>query len=737
MTQSKEHAALDDDQDFRSDSLESVARLNATLQEVCGCEFEVDDGEEDESVELRRLAAPTSAAEQNIARCPPHELASFLQSLQLSENYDIYKHLMLMPRCVQVMKKERGDAAGNRGNRRPLMHTVAITIHHLDDKALAAHAVLREWGATDMTAIWVGYNPLMNEIYRPQLNDIPDDQFRTCVFTKTVGESSERFAERTYSMVKDFTKFPVGEMLDHADFDRKFETGKPDRSGSGMTYMEAMRCLTVYLFLRTVARVIRKKRIEPKTRLLIFEDGGYLHPEICRACLEGWTVEQFRQKHNAPIDEAADSTLGGGTLLLRDVLEDVFIGSSEWTRNGYNRSVRVQEGPGKGKLSHPLFSNAVSQVKTDVEGDTIAVACQLAITMALYSIGVSMKRRRVLLIGARGNIGRPCARHFADILDDPAEQLLCCDLKVDTPDPGDDNVPPWADKPSKSIAVCRPGKNKEVCDNIEITEAKAYKDFEKSRRMKIDLIFGLTGGKEQTRKPGEGPETGMDVFEPEHLQEWLIDGEPDALYLASGSTKTAEYRAILDWLDVTLRNLEDTGEVYVRSGKEKRRLLSLTASNFQDRRVAAFLKKPAVAFNKSLPDGVQLDVPAFVKRFGNAFGTVFDFTIEGKKGKVELKRKKVYLLFNTKPVNFMFHGTPAELLDWSYAQLVNVTAMLVSAYRSKPQTLGHPQIFATDYKLVATTGIFAAAKPQLTKDYPIPDVLGLPIAIKAGQRKRG
>jgi hypothetical protein len=579
------------------------------------------------------------------------------------ENYTIYKYLASMPRCAEVMARERGDRDGKIGTDQPLANTAVFAIHHIDGKAYGALSVLREWGATDMTAIFVGYNPLMEQLYRPELNEIPDDQFRTCIINAMHARNEPLFAEGTYQVVRGFSKFPKGEDLPSDALDAVFASG--GARGGAMTFLAAMQCLTVFNFLRTLARARAAKK-----KVMVFEDGGYLHPIINQAVLSGWTVADLRKEFKAPSDPATDAALPAG---FADALSGAFVGTTEYTRNGYNRSVALQEQHG-GKLAYPLFSIACSRVKTRLEGDSIAIACILAMQNVLYSVGASDRLRNILIMGARGSIGRFAMQYLATVVDRPSEQLFGCDLKVDWPAPKPGEVPDWATPPDQPIRPCK-------------FEASAFKKFPKEYARSIDLVFGVTGG----------PTVGHPTIDGDDIADWLENGTRPQLFMASGSTKTSEFTNVLGWLNQMVAAPADGRKVGAR------KVLSLIPAPIDDALSDA-------AVEQVLPQ-VSLPIP-------RNFGTQFTFVLEPGGPAGSPTTKIIYLMNNTMPVNFMFYGTPAEILDYSYAQLIDITATLA---RRAPG-LKEARVFATDYSVPATQDVWQAM--PLAKDYPVPGPSG-------------
>lgn len=667
-----------------ADRIDCAMRLQEILAQR-GVPFSVEWTEEVEHPFVRAASDAGARARGADQIYTPEELEEVWRAYQVAERYELYKHLDIMPKCVEVMKKRRGDTpGGERGSALPLADHVVFTIHHLDDKAYAAHAVLREWGGTDMTAVFVGYNALMSAIYRPQLDDIPLDQFRTCIINGDRLPGAGRFAEKVYRIVRAFSRFPCGEELPNDAFDSAFG-GRGE--GARMTYLLAMRALTSFLFLRDLRRARATGR-----KLILFEDGGYLHPILSEAVLNNWTIAEFRRAHSAPEEPSVDADLGPHRPLA-DVLRGTFVGSTEWTRNGYDRSVALQLA--RGALPLPIFSNACSRVKTAIEGDLIAVACLNAIESVLYALGASMKKRNVLILGARGNIGRFFAAHLADILECPERQLISCDLKSGWDPVREDAVPPWATSPNARIERC-------------LFECSTYDEIPKAYRLKLDLIFGLTGG----------PSGNHETVCPHHMVEWLLEGRPDTLYLASGSTKTAEFSKVLAWLDDVMRR-HASGEAVQIGG---RCLRAIEAGAVRDELAEAALRETLARVFRDKPDVAKAaSEQDYLQRFGRTLGTHFTFTIEGESPHAAPIWKRIVLMANTTPINFMYFGTPAEVLDWSYAQLLDITAEL--ARQSARGSLAG-RMYATDYSREATLGVFEAE--ALDRDYVVPNPPGIP-----------
>lgn len=420
---------------------------------------------------------------------------------------DEYLHRMLDMTSVVSKERGKGDAGG------PFADTSILLLHHLTAEVLGTIAALRALGCRDLVTVFVGYNEDAESAYRPDLDDLPEEEFRCFILKSTTASGGG--AEGTYSIARSFTKAPEKAPLHYDAIDQAM---REDR----MDFLQAMRCLGVSAVLQQMARASAAGR-----KCLVIEDGGYLAPILNDAALSGQSVTEFRSSHRAPDDQAVDNVLGDS---LQAALEAHHIGAVEHTRNGYDRDMRVNLN--HGKLARPVFSIAVSYTKTQVESDIVGSSIINAATSVLYSHGYVLKRRNVLVFGSRGNIGRRMMRHFVDHLADAETNLIGCDLKVGSGESGEGR-PDWQTDPgTSSVPGC--------------IEKRTYAEFDRDRTRDLDLIIGMTGG----------PTPGHPVLQVQDIQDWLVHGKKRDLYLASGSSKTDEYPEILSWMDEILGQRE-------------------------------------------------------------------------------------------------------------------------------------------------------------------------------------
>jgi len=549
--------------------------------------------------------------------------------IHTKETFEIYNCLKNMPQCIKSMELTRGDKDGVIGTNRPLENTICVAIHHIDDKSYGGLCVLREWGATDMATVFVGYNPLQTMIWRDMLNDIPDDLFTTCILQSTPPEpNAPSWAEGIYKIVESFSKFPKSRQLSSSIFNNIFDGTDKTKNPSGkpLTFLYAQRSLTAYNFLQAMAR-----GHEEKKQVFIWEDGGYLNPIIDQAIQDKIAVAEFRKRHMVPDDDKTDGILPRN---FANAMKDVFIGSVELTRNGYDMSAAIAE---TRSMNTNFFSIAASYEKIMLEGDSIDLACLDALSQVLYSTGYSLRDRNVLVMGARGNLGRLCIGHLANILESSKKQLWGCDLKLAWPKPKRGSIPKWAewsacDKPLTDVAG----------------ETLAYGDLTDDERNGFDVIIGWTGG--PRKRMVNGAEVSYQTISGQDVADWLTIGKKKSnLYLVSGSTKTVEFSDVLVWLEEILNE-----------PAKKRAINGIMLDDLIAGPIPDQLSIAAVA--QMWPDH---NPPTTIKR---NFGTQFTFVF--KQNGVQVT-KNLYLVNNTMPVNFMYYGTPTEIMDLTYGQVTS------------------------------------------------------------------
>ena len=333
-------------------------------------------------------------------------------------------------------------------------------------------------------------------------------------------------------------------------------------------FFEAMQTIAIAEFTRLITDAK-----QTGARCLILEDGGYLAPVVNQGCLEGRTVEEFL--NNLPTNLPKN-------LLLKDMLDALLIGSVEHTRDGMNRMLAVEEK--HGTLAFPAFTIAASRWKISVEAREVAVTVLNAIESILHAAGRVLSHRRCVVLGSRGAIGSQLMQDLGQRLITPDEQLAGVDLKAE------DSV-----------------------SGFSYAEKSSFAELSESVRLRMDLILGVVG-----RSTLQGAD----------LEDWLLRGESKELVLASGSSKTEEFRGLAIWLDELLK--DPMPKICDRS-------VSISVREIKD--------------------------PITNRLYSHRFR--FEIDIDN-----DTRQRDVIILANSTPVNFLFYGVPTEIIDGVLAELL-------------------------------------------------------------------
>lgn len=371
---------------------------------------------------------------------------------------DLDAFLDRMPSTLAVVNQAPPDA---------LADVRVFLIHHITAEVLGLIAALRRLGCRDLTTLFVAYAGEAPSSYLGPLLDLPPEEFRCLALTNVPDSQS---VEGHYALATQYSPLDHAEPLGSLLGERR------------LRFFEAMQAVARTEFIQQVERAR-----QDGGRCLVLEDGGYLAPAINQACLEGTTTSEF--VHHATTSAEASS--------LHPILDPLFIGSVEHTRNGMNRLQAVASD--HGTLAFPAFSIAVSRRKTEVEAREVAMTILNAIENVLNATGRTLSRRHGLVLGSRGAIGQHLVRSLQARLLSPASQLSGVDLAVD------DNA-----QPDAPLAA----------------GARTFDELPETVRNAFDLVIGVTG---------------VSVLQGRHLESWLLHGTRRELILASGSTKTEEF----------------------------------------------------------------------------------------------------------------------------------------------------------------------------------------------------
>jgi hypothetical protein len=367
-------------------------------------------------------------------------------------------------------------------------------------------------------------------------------------------------------------------------------------------FFDAMRILSTHLLLQKLLHFHGTKEL-----VLLIEDGGYVSPFLNQRALEGRTLGEVCTEFFVPCSENLTE------ISFRDFFAERIIGTVEHTRNGFDRLSKTA-GPGN-ELVLPAFSIAISEEKAKEESKEVAQSILNAIENTLHGLGKVISKRKFLLLGSKGNIGGFLLQYLqAGRLHESNQRVLKVDLKYG--------------KGTNGI--------KEIDNHFSIAE------LSKDDWAEIDFLLGVTGDS---------------VLKQKDWENWILCAKSESLYLASGSTKTAEFTDLLQWLNELLRT---------EKKQIKEHPLELKVERIIDPQT-------------------QMDLGAKY---------LFHWT-EGKAS----KSKTLFLMSDGSPINFVFYGVPTESMDPIIAQLITVSLGLTDRFNSGKLPQGG--LYAVDHEIDA------------------------------------
>ncbi len=366
---------------------------------------------------------------------------------------------------------------------------------------------------------------------------------------------------------------------------------KMDREEPG--FFDAMKLLATHLFLKLCLEAAADG-----DRVLLIEDGGYLAPFLNQHALNGDSLGEVCARYLI-------SGVARPERAFRDFLTEVLIGSVEHTRNGYDRVKKVrQEGQG---LLLPVYSIAISREKTLEESREVAFSILKAIEDILHGQGKILSRRKFLLLGSEGNIGSFLRDDLRTRLHPDNPHLLRVDVRNE----------PGADRAYRNLT-----------------------DIPADLLYATDFILGVIG---------------ESIITEELWENLLLHGAARDLFIASGSTKTAEFTHLIEWLNPFLL------------GRRSR------AGDCDVRAESARIIDPQT----------KMDLGGIVR-----------FRCTGAGGEFV---KNFYLLSDLSPVNFLYYGAPTEIMDGIIAQLLCVSLGMADQFFKR--SLPSPGLYAVDHEI--------------------------------------
>lgn len=388
------------------------------------------------------------------------------------------RYLDRMPLVSRTVSKMRRAA--------PLAGLHVVLIHHITAEILGFIEALRRLGVAKARTLFVHYG-----------EDVPSDFLETLL-------SLDQNAFPSYCLdnVQELRSVE-GHFVLSRRFSSLEEIRQLDKSLCALRpgYFDAMVRTASCLFLLSLLEAVRSGG-----KCLIVEDGGYLTPYLTSRALEGALLADVVAECGVPVPEGLE-TLARHSLA--EVLNRWLVGTVEHTKNGMDRLAElvVQFGC----LARPAFTIAVSTFKVNEEAREVATSILAALEAVLHSQGKVLSRRRPLVLGSEGAIGRNLVAQLRQRCGN-GEPPSCLEVDLRVAHEGNRGFRGWA--------------------------ATRFDGLPRSRLAKVDLVIGVTG---------------QPALRWEDVEFLLFHGERDCIYLVSGSTKTVEFEKVSRRLDELLK----------------------------------------------------------------------------------------------------------------------------------------------------------------------------------------
>ncbi|TGN00555.1 hypothetical protein [Leptospira yasudae] len=375
---------------------------------------------------------------------------------------DLNHYLKRMPILEKIANQENHDF--------DLTGFNVFLIHHITSEIVALIETFRRLGSRQLTVAFVKYGGVVPSAYLDVLLDVPTDHFYMSGLQLKVGPKNKIY----YSVSPLYS--------DSSKLKNLYDRLEEEKLG----FFDAMKLLSGHLFLNLLLDSYEKKE-----KTILVEDGGYIAPFFNEFAITGKDVEFLCKEYS--VNRTAPK------LKVGEFLSQTLIGSVEHTRNGYDRLKSVQDK--NQKLFLPAFSIAISNQKVKEESKEVAYSILSAIEAILNGQGMILSSRKILVLGAKGNIGTFLCKYLRSRLHDTNQDLVQVDLKVSEP------------------------------GNLDY---RTIDEIAREEFLSRDLILGVVG---------------ISIFKKEHFEDLILNGTKSKILIASGSTKTAEYTDLIHWLD--------------------------------------------------------------------------------------------------------------------------------------------------------------------------------------------
>jgi len=383
--------------------------------------------------------------------------------------FNLNDYLRRMPELTSVARQAGHDM--------DFENVHIFLIHHITSEILAFIQALNQLKASSLGVLFVKYGGIVPAAYLDALLENTSKSFFTAGLSRKMTEKNKNY----YSLTKHFSDIsslsPLQNVLEK----------------SKLNFFEAMKLTAMHVFLKFCKRAEKENK-----KVLIIEDGGYLGPLLNQFAMEGHSKSDIFKKYHVEHVRGEESF---DTFLNRLV-----IGSIEHTKNGHDRIKQIQDNCSK--LFMPAYSIAVSDKKTGEESQEVAHSILSAIESILHENGMVLSRRKGMVLGAEGNIGKCLCKFLTSgRLHDSNRDLLKVDLNCDRE------------------AACHYTRVDGAPDDLFCSR---------------DLFIGVVG---------------KSLLKQHHLENLILNGSRERLFFASGSTKTVEFSDLSNWL-YTLSSME-------------------------------------------------------------------------------------------------------------------------------------------------------------------------------------
>ncbi|ABJ76989.1 hypothetical protein [Leptospira borgpetersenii] len=424
---------------------------------------------------------------------------------------DLNHYLKRMPILEKIANRENHSF--------DLIEFNVFLIHHITSEIIALIETFRRLGSKRLTVAFVKYGGVVPANYLDVLLDVPTDHFYMSGLQLRMGPKNKIY----YSVSPLYS--------DSSKLKNLYDRLEKEKLG----FFDAMKLLSGHLFLNLLLDSYQKKE-----KTILVEDGGYVAPFFNEFALSGKDMG-FLCKEYSVIREVPE-------MKVADFLMQTLVGSVEHTRNGYDRLKSVQDK--NQKLFLPSFSIAISDQKVREESKEVAYSILNAIEAILNGQGMILSSRKVLILGAKGNIGSYLCKYLESRLHETNQDLIQVDIQF-----------------SKS----------------ERFNCRTIGEIEREEFLSRDLILGVVG---------------CSILKREHFEDLILNGTKSKILIASGSTKTAEYTDLIHWLDeLSFSEDKKIGGHPVRL--EFDRILDPQSGIDQGGKVSFFVSKDGVEIEKT------------------------------------------------------------------------------------------------------------------------------------------